>query len=156
VARLCSESSGGSTGQTHGWGTCQDVEGDTSLSLSGLAINNNTSNLEVLPAVTVYTEAQYAGARRTFLPGVYRAASSGAAGALGVVGNDAITSLVVAPGYQARLCSEASGPGSGWCHTFTGNVTYVGQDFDNGASYLEVTPILYSPIGTVPTRELGR
>jgi hypothetical protein len=142
TAKLCSETSGGGTGQTHGWGTCVTVEGDTERSSLG-SFGNNTSNIEVIPGATVYTEVQYGGARQTFVPGTYNASQLR-------VGNDAITSLVVAPGYQATLCSETFGPGAGWCHTFTGNVTYVGQEFDNGASYVRVQPIVAAPVSTIP------
>jgi hypothetical protein len=61
------------------------------------------------------------------------------ASALGVVGNDQISSLIVAPGMKARLCSESGGWGD--CQTYMGWVSFGGKLLDNRASSVEVTPL---------------
>jgi hypothetical protein len=64
-----------------------------------------------------------------------------------VVGNDQISSLVVAPGMRARLCSESFTPSpseifGGWgdCIDFTRWVPYVGDLLDERTSSIYVTP----------------
>lgn len=127
VVRLCSES--GAPG-TIGWGTCQDFSGSVS-SLGGL--NNATSNVQVSAGVTVYRNANFGGVSQTFRPGVYGAS------ALNVVGNDQISSLVVGPGLQARICSESVLWGD--CQTYTGAVSAVTALLNDRTSSIEITAI---------------
>ncbi len=127
VVRVCAES--GYPGTT-GWGTCQDFSGAVS-SLGGL--NNNASNVEVSAGVTVYRDASFSGISQTFRPGVHGSS------ALTVVGNDTISSLVVGPGLQARICSENGGWGD--CQTYTGAVSAVTAILNNRTSNIEITAV---------------
>ena len=127
VVRLCAES--GSPG-TIGWGTCRDFSG--SVTTLG-TLDNNASNVEVSSGVTVYREANYGGISQTFRPGVYGAS------ALTVIGNDQISSLLVGPGLQARLCSENGEWGD--CQTYTGAVSAVTAIMNNRTSSIEITAI---------------
>jgi hypothetical protein len=138
LVQLCTESGGG--------GRCITVEGDTSVPTLPAEMNDRTSNIVVSKGVTVYTDGHFRGRRKTFAPGTYDVS------ALGAVGNDSISSLVVPLGLQVRLCSEAGGWGK--CRTFRGNVSFVGPDIDNVTSWLQVTAVDHSflrrPIGTLP------
>lgn len=127
VVRLCSES-GGASGV--GWGTCSNFSG--SVSTLG-TLNNSVSNVEVLYGVTVYRNEDYTGTSQTFPQGSWGSAS------LTTVGNDQISSLIVAPGMQATLCKENGGWGG--CETYTGSVSFVGKLLDNQASNIVVSPI---------------
>jgi hypothetical protein len=127
VVRLCSES--GAPG-TVGWGNCQDFSGSVS-SLGTLG--DNASNVEVSSGVTVYRNANFGGIQQTFRTGIYGAS------ALTVVGNDQISSLVVGPGLQARLCSENGAWGN--CQTYTGAVSALTATMDNNTSSIEISAI---------------
>ncbi|MCG8460417.1 MAG: hypothetical protein MI919_29400, partial [Holophagales bacterium] len=122
TARLCSENGG--------WGTCQDFAGVATL--VGTAIDNRTSNVEVLPGVTVFDYSGFAGTQQTFPVGEY------GAGDLTVIGNDDISALIAAPGIQVRLCAENGGWGD--CEEFWGEVSYVGSLLDQRTSNVEVLP----------------
>jgi hypothetical protein len=138
LVQLCSESGG--------WGDCITVEGDTKVATLPAGMNDRTSHIAVSKGVTVYTEAHFEGQKKTFAPGTYDVS------ALGVVGNDRVSSLVVPSGLEVQLCSESGGWGT--CRTFRGNVSFVGPDMDNRTSWLRVTAVDHSslrrPIGTLP------
>jgi hypothetical protein len=127
IARVCAESG---TPGTVGWGNCGDFAGSVA-SLGTLA--NNVSNIEVAPAVTVYRDANFSGVSQTLRPGVWGAA------ALTIVGNDLISSLVVGPGLQARICSEDGNWGD--CQTYTGAVSAVTAILNDRTSSIEITAI---------------
>jgi hypothetical protein len=127
VARVCAESG---TPGTVGWGNCSDFSGAVA-SLGTL--NNNVSNIEVAPAVTVYRDANFSGVSQTFRPGGWGAA------AFTIVGNDQISSLVVGPGLQAQICSENGGWGD--CQTYTGAVSAVTAILNDRTSNIAITAI---------------
>ena len=127
VVRVCAES--GAPG-TVGWGNCSDFSG--SVATLG-SLDNNVSNIEVSSAVTVYSSQNFGGTSQTFRPGNWGSSS------LTVVGNDTISSLVVGPGLQARICSENGGWGD--CQTYTGAVSAVTAVLDNRTSNIEITAI---------------
>lgn len=133
LVRVCSES-GASYGNV-GWGTCQELSGSVA-SLGSL--NNSVSNIEVFAGVTVYRDADYGGVSQTFREGTYGAAD------LSIVGNDQISSLIVAPGMKATLCSENGGWGD--CKEYTGLNSFVGKassgaTMNDRTSYISVTPL---------------
>jgi V8-like Glu-specific endopeptidase len=121
--RLCAENGGSGDCQSYS-GTVADV---------GALLNNRTSNVEVRAGVTVYRDAGFSGVSQTFVPGTYSAS------ALNVVGNDQLSSLVVAPGFKVRLCSEAGGWGD--CADFTGYVGSVGKTLNDRTSWLQITAL---------------
>jgi hypothetical protein len=87
----------------------------------------------VRAGVTLYSESNFWGAEQSLPAGSFDAA------ALAGVGNDQTSSLVVAPGLQARVCSESGGWGN--CQTFTGWVAFVGPVLNGNISSVEITPI---------------
>jgi hypothetical protein len=127
VVRICSES--GAPG-TVGWGTCVDYSG----SVPDLgAMKNRASNIEVVAGVTLYRDADFGGVSQTLRQGSWNAA------ALSVVGNDTVSSLVVGPGLQARICSESGLWGD--CQTYTGAVAQVTPILNDRTSSVAVSPI---------------
>ena len=79
----------------------------------------------------MYEDRDYQGPSEAFEPGTHVATTT----SFTAIGNDAITSMIVAPGKNARICKESNGTN---CRTYTGHVPYVGDDFDNGTSYIFV------------------
>lgn len=125
--RVCSET--GYPG-TVGWGTCQYFSG----AVPNLGtLNNAVSNVEVFPGAIVYREADYWGVSQTFRQGSYGSSS------LTIVGDNTISSLIVAPGMKATLCTTSGGGGT--CKTYTGWNSYVGASMNDGASNIVVAPI---------------
>lgn len=130
--KLCTES--GYPGTT-GWGTCAYYSGSV---WSLLSMNNTVSNVEVLPGATVYREMDYGGISQTFRAGTYNTA------ALTEVGNNTISSLVVAPGMKATLCTSDNLGGT--CRIYTGWNSFVGRatdgtDMNDGTSSLSVSAL---------------
>lgn len=121
LVRLCTENSG------PGIGECRYYDGNVSNvntppwdSASTWPMRNNASYIQVTAGATMYQDRDYQGARHTFAPGIWIPANEG-------FGNDNISSLIVAPGMYATLCTESSGPGAGSdCKTFTGSVSHIG------------------------------
>lgn len=122
TVRLCSENGG--------WGNCQDFAGVATL--SGNSLDNNTSNVEILPGVTVFDYSGFSGTQQTFPVGEYGAAD------LTIIGNDDVSALIVFPGIHARLCSENGGWGD--CQEFSGEVSYIGSLLNQRTSNIEVRP----------------
>ncbi|WP_038976327.1 beta/gamma crystallin-related protein [Bradyrhizobium japonicum] len=141
IARLCADRPDAPN--------CITVDGDQKIERVPTRIEDQTSHISVFRGVTVYEKGHFDGLRHTFLVGTYSAAQ------LGPVGNDNISSLVVSPGLEARVCSESGG--SGKCRTFRSNVSFVGQDLDNSISWIRVTRSphtnLRRPIGIIPVRQ---
>lgn len=122
TVRLCSENGG--------WGNCQEFAGV--VTLSGNSLDNNTSNVEILPGVTVFDYSGFSGTQQTFPVGEYGASD------LTIIGNDDVSALIVFPGINARLCSENGGWGN--CQEFSGEVSYIGSLLDQRTSNIEVRP----------------
>lgn len=121
LVQLCSENAG------PGIGECRYYDGEVANvnfppwdTVSTWPMRNNASYIRVQAGATMYRDRDYQGARHTFAPGIWIPANEG-------FGNDNISSLIVAPGMYATLCTEASGPGTGSdCKTFTGSVSHIG------------------------------
>ena len=141
LVRLCAESSGA--------GDCITVDGDAKIETVPTTMNDRTSYISVRSGVTIYEKGHFEGFRHTLLEGTFEGTQFGS------VGNDQISSLVVAPGLEARVCSEFGGRGK--CRTFRGNVSFVGPDLDNSISWIRVTRSphtnLRRPIGTIPLQQ---
>ena len=122
---------GGQTSSDLKWrpgiGTCREFGSDTAdmADLSGTA-----SYIEVRPAVTVFTELDFRGRRQGLTRGLHLAPD------LNIVGNDAVTSIVVPPGVYAYVCTDR--PGIGTCTWYTSDTYYVGATMNNRASSIYV------------------
>jgi len=125
--RLCSDS--GPAGGA-GTGNCNSFGGQTP---SVGFMNNVTSHIEVRAGVTLYREPSFFGIEQSLPVGFFNA------GAMNQVGDDTVSSLVVAPGLQARVCSEIEGAGD--CQTFTGWVGFVGPLLNERISSVQITPL---------------
>jgi hypothetical protein len=90
--------------------------------------------------VTVYDHENYEGACQSFYPGTYR----NNRGDFKSLKNDTATTLMVAPGYQVRLCDDESGAPP--CQSFQTPGGHVLALKENGGvadivSFVEVTPL---------------
>ncbi len=121
--RVCSENGA--------WGTCKEYWGR--VSDLGSPLNATTSSVQVRPGATVYRHIDFAGTAQAFPVGTFTST------AMTSVGNDTISSLVVAPGYQATVCAHASGAAP--CQTYTGWVSFVGPAMNDRASWLRISPL---------------
>jgi hypothetical protein len=124
--RLCSES-GGAGGI--GWGRCV-VKSGTDANL--IADEPGISNVEVFPAVTVYRDTTFRGPSATFRPGIVGPLDLGTL-------HEGVSSLVVAPGLRARLCSGAGGTGD--CETFTDWTSAIGSRLDDRTAWIEISEV---------------
>lgn len=96
-----------------------------------------TSRIEVRPLAVGYRDANYAGVAQGFEIGRYDSLARIAA-----VGNDAVTSLRVAPGLKVTLCSDDPNLTVGAaCRAYSANVAQLPSGVDNSASWLDVTPV---------------
>jgi trypsin len=97
----------------------------------GALMNNRASHIAVRPGVTLYREGGFGGVNQTLTAGNHDV------GALSVVGNDQISSLVVAPGMRVTACTE----GGFWnCRDYTGSVGDL-ADFNDQVSSVIVGPM---------------
>ncbi|GAA1661209.1 hypothetical protein [Catellatospora bangladeshensis] len=90
------------------------------------------------PAVTATQGYAMAGAAQTFAPGIHQAG----AGELAIVGNDAISSLRVAPGYRVLACADdgAGADSLDECTLFeAGTHDLAGTGLDEAVSLLAVS-----------------
>ncbi len=96
-----------------------------------------TSRIEVRPLVVGYRDANYAGVAQGFEIGRYDSLAR-----IATVGNDAITSLRVAPGLKVKLCSDDPNlTAGGTCRFYSANVPQLPSGVDNSGSWLDVTPV---------------
>jgi len=114
--------------------------------------NDDVSSIEVKPvgdnsgALQVFSDANFAGNSQRFGEGIFDANS----GELARVGNDAISSLQVAPGYRVIVCSGDSfnAANLGTCRLFSeGDHAFVGADLNDQISLVAVA--------TTPTPSAG-
>ncbi|MFD8992312.1 peptidase inhibitor family I36 protein [Streptomyces goshikiensis] len=84
-------------------------------------------------AVQIYLDRDYQGASATLEEGSYDIQHLKA----GDVGNDAISSLRVAGGYQVTVYKDAGLTGAS--AAFTADTPWVGADFDDAISSLKIT-----------------
>jgi hypothetical protein len=96
-------------------------------------MDGRTSSLQVFAGVTAYQHGSYGGAKQTFTQGNHDV------GALGIVGNDAISSVQVAPGMKVTLYSESGFWGNQV--VLTGHVSNVGALLNDNTSSLIVSPL---------------
>ena len=110
-------------------GTCRELWGDVATVPGEVA---GARYLAVRPGATVYEHADYQGASQAFAPGTYSSLAGFTA-----IANDTVSSIVVAPGHSATLCSHASGVGP--CRTFAaGHHAFVGLTMNDATSWLRV------------------
>lgn len=91
-------------------------------------MNNRTSSLDVLPAVTVF-DWTYSGDKETFTEGFYNSTN------FNVINDNDISSLIAAPGVHVQLCSSAWGWG---CQDFWGEMSLWGNSLNQQASAVRV------------------
>ncbi len=133
--KLCSDNPETTVG-----GSCQWVNNNTS-SLSS-SINNSTSWLEVWPFAQLHRDANFMGTTQDM-----RAVTL-TAGALNVVGNDAVSSITVQEGMEVKVCSDDPTRTVGYtCFSTRDSVTKLSSSIDNRTSWAQssVTSIL-SPL----------
>ncbi|MFC7241086.1 PQQ-dependent sugar dehydrogenase [Catellatospora aurea] len=106
------------------------------------ALNDKISLIGVVgPPLTVFSEAKAKGKSQSFETGVYE----GTRGELAEVGDNAITSLRLEPGYRAVACAGDGSTGTGVatlgrCRSFPpGEHTLTGTDLDENISLLLVS-----------------
>ncbi len=110
------------------------------------------SRLDVRPLLVGYRDANFGGVAEGFEIGRHEVAR----GRLSVVGNDTITSLRIAPGLTARLCSDdPEKTVGGTCQTFTGSQAQIAASLDNRTSWIEVRPVtvLFQDANLTGTRQ---
>ena len=124
AVKACEHGSGG--------GECQTYT--SSVNLVGTNFNDQISYLEVFQnnAVTVYADGNYNGVSWGIWPGIYDIQEI----LNSSVGNDAISSIEITPGYIVKACQH--GGGGGVCQTYTSSVDLAGTNFDDKISYVEV------------------
>ncbi|MEK8131010.1 Vps62-related protein [Paenibacillus filicis] len=112
----------------------QSISLSASILLSAFLVPQSSFAVDHLP-VTVYKDAPYSGASQEFDVGSYNV------GQLSTVGNDAISSIRVAPGYKVTLYKDANFSGS--TKVLTSDQLYL-DDFNDVTSSLKIEKI--SPI----------
>lgn len=116
--------------------TCQTVENLTAANRT-FAVGAGISKLEVRSLVVGYRDATFGGVAEGFEVGRHEVAL----GDFSRVGNDTISSLRLAPGLTARLCSDnPETTTGGTCATFLSNAGTLGN-LDNNGSWLDVRPV---------------
>ena len=93
---------------------------------------NFTWTVEAAPVVTFYRDFDYAGVSWQVTEGVYdfNAVSNSP------VGNDAISSIEIDPGYTVRVCQDSNG--GGICNTYTSSVPQL-FILNDQISHIEIT-----------------
>jgi hypothetical protein len=99
--------------------------GDDFNDLTSSIMVGNTADV-----VTVYQDSNYGGASQTLFVGKYDVNS------LGIIGNDQISSLKIPLGIRVTLYSDAGFSGN--MKTFTADTPYVGDDFNDLTSSIEI------------------
>ncbi|AFY39532.1 Hemolysin-type calcium-binding region [[Leptolyngbya] sp. PCC 7376] len=109
---------------------------DFSTTYIGDWFNDETSSIviEKAPPVTIYRDGSYRGRRQELSVGSYNV------GGLSYIGNEQLSSLKVAEGYEVTLYEHANF--SGDSISFTSNTSYVGNGFDNETSSIKVEKLL--------------
>ncbi|SFL11552.1 protein of unknown function [Paenibacillus sp. 1_12] len=116
------------------WKRLQSISLAGSILLSLVVVPQSIFAINHLP-VTVYKDSPYSGSSQEFDVGSYDVS------ALSVVGNDAISSIRVAPGYKVTLYKDAGFKGS--TKVLTSDQLYL-SDFNDQTSSLKIETI--SPI----------
>ncbi|MEQ1530819.1 MAG: N,N-dimethylformamidase beta subunit family domain-containing protein [Methylococcales bacterium] len=94
-------------------------------------------------AVTVFKDANYAGLSQSYGFGKYYSTQN----ELTVVGNNAISSIKIKPGYTVTLCNNVP-PSTGVCKILTSDTANLTTlSFDNLTSYIEVKPPVNLALG---------
>jgi hypothetical protein len=117
--------------------TCTNYENLTTGNRT-FRVKPGTSRLEVRPLVVGYRDPYGTGVAQGFEIGRHESAK----GDLAKVGNDQITSLRMAPGLTARLCSDNPETTVGYtCLVFGGPTWAIPASLDNRASWIEIRPV---------------
>jgi hypothetical protein len=95
----------------------------------------------------VFTERDYRGAYAALNFGIYNVGRE-----TGSVGNDTISSLKVAPGYQVTVYTDTHATGSST--TFTSDTPYVGDNFNDKISSIEITSTMDATSGRRPEDQI--
>jgi len=99
-------------------------------------------------ALTVYKDINNAGVSQSFSFGKYNAAKS----QLSIVGDNAISAVVIKSGYTVLLCDKAP-PTTGTCITLTAsNADLRALSFNDLTSYIEVKPPVNLALGKTATQ----
>lgn len=95
------------------------------------------SRIEVRPLVVGYRDANYAGVATAYEIGRYDSLAR-----LGAVGNDAITSVRLAPGVKVNLCTDDPQlTVGGTCRVLGASLAQLTGGLDNTVSWLDVLPV---------------
>lgn len=126
--------------------SCQTVENLTAANKT-FAVGAGISKLEVRALVVGYREANFGGVAEGFEVGRHEVAL----GDFAQIGNDTISSLRLAPGLTARLCSDnPETTTGGTCGAFVSSAAALGG-VDNNGSWLEVRPVTVAHQNTALT-----
>lgn len=127
--RACADEGGGA-----GAGACETLDDtDDRIGLVG-----QVSFVEVTPVVSLFSNSNLFGVRKSFAPGRFRASQ----GQFRPLFDDAAESVVVPQGLQVRLCtSEGNGSGGGTCLTTTRSLATLPALLANQVSFVEVTAL---------------
>lgn len=99
-------------------------------------------------AVTVYKDANYAGVSQRYGFGKFYSTQN----ELAIVGNNAISSIKIKPGYTVTLCNNVP-PTTGVCKVLTADTpNFTALSFDNLTSYIEVKPPVNLALGKVSSQ----
>lgn len=119
-----------------------DDSGTPSISKM-IQIGANLSLKNVTSVVNVYQNPGFSGTGQYLGVGQYMQSKGNFAN----VGDQAISSMQVAPGYQATACTSSAGTG---CNIFgPGNYSSLAGGFDNSIRFIKVEPD--TGAGTIPT-----
>lgn len=122
--------------ETPSGNTCTTYENLTG-SNKRVSVGTGISRLDVRALVVAYRDPNYSGVATGFEVGRHEVAL----GDFGAVGNDTISSMRLAPGLSARLCSDdPERTVGGTCVTYTGSISSLPSSINDRGSWMEVRP----------------
>jgi hypothetical protein len=117
--------------------TCSYFENLTASNQT-FSILSGTSRLDVRPLAVAYRNTSFGGIAQGFEIGRHETGRS----QLSTVGNDTISSVRLAPGLTARLCSDnPETTTGGHCQTLSASATSLTSAVDNSTSWIEIKPV---------------
>lgn len=124
-ARLCSDDPEATVGYT-----CRTFT--SSASTVGASLNDRGSWLEVRPSTVAFRDAAFKGTSQRVGAGTFPLS------ALGALGNDTMTSILVHEGVETRACSDDPNTTvGGVCATFVKSAPQVAANLDNRTSWID-------------------
>jgi len=134
------------------WVTPNEIYQNSGIQQTTKNLLDGYQNATIAPletgALTAYKDANFAGVTQSFGFGKYYAGLSD----LSKVGNNAISSIKVRPGYTVTMCNNPP-PSTGVCKTYTADSAALSVDGINDlASYIEVKPAVNLALGKVATQ----